>query len=114
MVAHREALLAARVAGGPSAPLVPALAAANQHLTAVCINRHPRWSGPSGYSAHARLRLAVRGLLLLTPWRHTMARRDLLAMGHMPLVITVDRRTRASHDPTQQPSTHDPQRASHG
>jgi len=57
-----------------AAPLVPAAALAGLRLAAVPVDRHTRLRGRSATGSLRRVRIAVRGLVTLTPL-HPMARR---------------------------------------
>ena len=88
LVAHRHAVDAVRTLDDPMAPLVPAFAAAGQHLVAVPLHRDPRREGRSGHRGSDRLRIAARGLATLTPARRLVAARHRRSMAASAVEIT--------------------------
>lgn len=91
MVARRRAVEAVLRLDDPMAPLVPAIAAAGLRLMAEPIPRDPRPDGAGAHGGRDRVRIALRGLALLTPARRPLARRHrrlladrCVAVHHIP------------------------------
>lgn len=89
MVMRAEAAAGVARLDDPMAPLVPALAATGARLHAMPLERHPRGDGGSGYDGRMRLRVAVRGLAVLTPARAALARRHRHRLLQVAPTITV-------------------------
>lgn len=91
--------------GDPMAPLIPALAVAGARINAITLQRHARLHGVSGYTGSMRLRLALRGLAMVTPARPLMARRHRAKFVKLAPVVSVERHgsRRSSSDYTSVP-----------
>ena len=92
MAARVESIARISTLRDPFAPLVPALAANGARLVAIPVRRLVRADGPSGYGSLMRLRVALRGLALLTPARSLLARRHRARFVGRAPVVSVERR----------------------
>ncbi len=90
LVAQRSAVQAVRDLDDPYAPLVTALAAAHVPLDAIAVERRGRDDGRSAHGGRDRLRIAVRGLVVLTPLRSWQAARHRRHLAARALVVQVD------------------------
>jgi len=99
LVARRPAIEAVRSLDDPFAPLVPSLAAAGQVMHAVPVRRDVRDDGASGHRGSDRLRIALRGLAVLTPLRPVLARRHRAELDRRRprVVVTVPHHPGAPH-----------------
>lgn len=88
LVARRSAVDAVRALDDPLAPLVPALAAARCRLLAQPVPRDPRADGDGAHLSRQRLLIALRGLALLTPARHLLARRHRRHLAALAVEVT--------------------------
>lgn len=99
LVARRPAIEAVRRLDDPFAPLVPSLAAAGQVMHAVPVRRDARDDGSSGHRGTDRLRIALRGLAVLTPLRPVLASRHRadLTRRRLQVAVTVPHHPGAPH-----------------
>ena len=91
MAARVESIARISTLRDPFAPLVPALAATGARLVAIPVRRLVRADGPSGYDIRMRLRVALRGLVLLTPARSRLARRHRARLAALTPNVSVER-----------------------
>lgn len=92
--------------GDPMAPLIPALAVSGARIKAITLQRHARLHGASGYTGSMRLRVALRGLAMVTPARWLVARRHRARFVGLAPVVSVERHAsrRSSSKNTSDPS----------
>ena len=72
-----------------AAPLVPAAALAGLRISTVAVDRHSRGYGRSATGSIRRVRIAVRGLVTLTPL-HPLVRRLQPVRRHPPAAEVVE------------------------
>jgi dolichol-phosphate mannosyltransferase len=95
---HRFAVDKVVALGDHAAPLVPAAALAGLRISTVAVDRHARGHGRSATGSIRRVRIAVRGLVTLTPL-HPLVRRLQPVRRHSPAAEVVELGLIPTHPP---------------